>query len=99
MNNFNKARVLYENFTGHDGEEIGVLPKPEVPDTLAVIGFIDGIMYSSVRAGKLEHYVHEFDKDSRPLFCVSPDGKNIHLIGGSYDFTERGIIDRKPKRR
>lgn len=77
-----------------DGEIIGTVNIPPRPDTLAVIGEIDGIMYSTIREGKLEKYLHEFKPNSRPLFCVSPDGKTIHLIGGSYDFTARGIVDR-----
>lgn len=91
----NKARALYENFTGHDGDEIARVTKPVIPDTMAVIGEVDGIMYSTVREGELEKYVHKFSKNSRPLMCISPDGKQIYMIGGSYDFTDRGIIDRK----
>lgn len=93
FNSVNKAKVLYENFTGHDSEEIGHVEKPTIPDVLAVIGEIEAIAYNTIREGKKERYIHEFAKKSRPLFCVTPDGKQIVLIGGSYNFTERGIID------
>ena len=91
---FLKAAMLYENFTGHGGEVIAKVPMPIMPKALAVIGEIDGIMYDTYRDGKLEKYVHRFSKKARPLFCVSPDGSQIFLIGGSYKFTERGVIDK-----
>ena len=57
------------------------------------IGEVDGILYSTVRDGQLEKYIHKFRKADKPLFVVSPDGKSLHLVGGNYSFTERGIVD------
>ena len=31
------------------------------------------------------------------MFIVSPDGKQLFLIGGNYTFTERGIVDASDK--
>lgn len=92
-NDVEKARLLYEKFTGHDGIDEVVIDKPVIPDVLSVIGDVDGIMYTTVRDGKTEKYLHKFKKSARPLFCVSPDGLSLHLIGGSYQFGERGIVD------
>lgn len=88
------AADLYKRFTGHDADEVVSIDKPTIPDALLVVGDIDGLMYTTVRDGKTERYIHEFKKNARPLFCVSHDGKQIFLLGGSYDFTERGIVDR-----
>lgn len=88
------ATKLYEDFTGHEGDVIAEVQKPVIPDALLCVGEIDGILYSTVRDGVLEKYIHEFAKKSRPLFCVSPDGTQIVMLGGAYDFTERGIVDR-----
>ena len=88
------AAKLYKNFTGHDALDEVMIDKPELPDVMLVVGDIDGIMYTTVRDGVTEKYVHQFKKKARPLFCVSPDGTQIHLMGGEYDFTERGIVDR-----
>jgi hypothetical protein len=88
------AADLYQRFTGHDALEEVRIDKPVLPDVMLVVGDIDGIMYTTVRDGEVEKYVHQFKKSARPLFCVSHDGKQIHLIGGEYDFTERGIVDR-----
>jgi hypothetical protein len=91
---FLKAAKLYENFTGHGGEVIAKVPSPKMPKALAIIGEIDGIMYTTVRDGQHEKYIHKFKKSARPMFCVSPDGRQIFLLGGEYHFTERGIIDK-----
>lgn len=90
----NKAELLYKNFTGHEPGESVIIDKPDYPDVLSVIGDIDGILYTTVRDGVTEKYIHKFKKNSRPLFCVSPDGLSIHVIGGRYEFGERGIIDK-----
>ena len=88
-----EAVALYENFTGHEAEEIARLDKPVIPDVLMVIGELEGIMYSTVRDGEREKYMHQFKVSSRPLLCASPDGTQLFMLGGAYDFTERGIVD------
>lgn len=93
----NQAADLYERFSGHDPEEIGTIEIPEVPAVGVAIGEIDGILYTTVRDGKTEKYIHKFHKRDKPLFVVSPDGKQLFLVGGFYTFTERGIVDRSDK--
>lgn len=88
------ASDLYERFTGHNADEVVSVDKPELPDVMLVIGEIDGIMYSTVRDGELEKYIHKFSKSCRPTFAVSHDGKQLFMLGGAYNFTERGIIDK-----
>jgi len=89
-----QAKLLYQRFTGHDASDEVMIDKPVYPDVMSVIGDIDGVMYTTVRDGNTEKYIHKFKKNSRPLFCVSPDGKTLHMIGGSYEFGERGIEDK-----
>lgn len=88
------ASELYENFTGHKAKILANIKKPDIPDVLVGVGEVDGILYTTVRDGVTEKYIHEFHKDAKPAFCVAPDGSQIFFIGGEYDFTERGIIDR-----
>jgi len=64
------------------------------PKTGLVVGDLDGVLYTTVRDGKTEHYQHDFKKGSRPLLAASSDGKSLHILGGEYEFTERGIEDR-----
>jgi hypothetical protein len=89
-----EAATLYEDFSGHNAEVVAELDKPAIPDVLIAVGDCDGILYTTVRDHKTERYIHEFKAKSRPLFAVSFDGKQIHLLGGAYDFTERGIVDK-----
>jgi hypothetical protein len=91
----NDAKKLYERFTGHDGEIVDKIDKPKFPDVVLVIGDLDFVGYTTVRDGKVEKYIHKFKKQSRPLLVASPDGTELFILGGEYDFTERGIVDRK----
>jgi hypothetical protein len=92
------AKKLYSDFTGHKAEIVDTIPRPEIPDVLIYIGECDGLLYTTVRDGKTERYIHEFNGEAKPEFCVSPDGRQIFLIGGLYKFTERGIVDQRKKR-
>ena len=51
-------------------------------------------MYDTVRDGESEKYIHRFKKRSRPLLVSSSDGKSLHILGGEYEFTDRGIVDK-----
>jgi hypothetical protein len=92
-----RAADLYERFSGHDAEEIGRIQIPDFPKVGVAIGDVDGILYTTVRDGVEEKYIHKFHKRDKPLFVVSPDGKSLFLIGGNYTFTERGIVDKSDK--
>ena len=88
-----KAASLYERFSGHDAEIVGKIKVNPMPRVGVAIGEIDGVLYSTVRDGVREKYIHKFRAADRPLFVVSPDGKALYLVGGRYTFTERGIVD------
>lgn len=93
-----RAADLYERFTGHDPEELGTVKVNPLPKVAAVIGECDGVLYTTVRDGVTERYIHEFRKADKPLLCVSPDGRQILLVGGRYRFTELGIVDASDKK-
>jgi hypothetical protein len=84
---------LFSDFTGHDGKLFSV-SKPNMPDVVLVVGYLDAVMYETIRDGETEKYIHKFKKQSRPLLCSSSDGKQLIVLGGGYDFTERGIVDK-----
>jgi len=88
-----RAADLYERFSGHEAEAIGKVRVNPLPRVGVAIGEVDGILYSTVRDGVFEKYIHKFRQRDKPLFVVSPDGKSLHLVGGNYTFTERGIVD------
>ena len=88
------AVKLYENFTGDKPTYIDTVKLP-VDDVAMAIGYCDGVLYTTVREGQTEEYVHRFKKGARPVLGVSSDGKQLYLLGGDYRFTDRGIEDYK----
>lgn len=90
-----QAASLYRRFSGHKAESAQKVKVRKLPKTAVAIGTIVGVIYDTIRDGKRERYIHEFRKRSRPLFAVSHDGKQLLMLGGAYDFTERGIVDRR----
>lgn len=88
-----RAADLYERFTGHDAQNATRVQVQPLPRVAAVIGPCDGVLYTTVRDGRTEKYIHKFRKADKPLLCVSPDGLRILLVGGRYRFTSAGIVD------
>jgi hypothetical protein len=88
-----KAALLYERFTGENAEVIAEIDVPPLPSHVAVIGECDAVCYTAMRDGKLQSFIHDFAHKDKPLLCVSPDGKQLLLVGGRYRFTSRGIVD------
>ena len=87
------AKQLFRDFTGHIPENVTEI-RLRNPKTGMLVGDLDGVLYTTVRDGKTEHYIHEFKKGSRPQLVASSDGESLHIIGGRYEFTESGINDR-----
>lgn len=96
--NVRRAALLYERFTGHEAQGIAEIEVPPLPAEVAVIGECDGVLYTTTRDGRVEHYKHDFAHGDKPLLCVSPDGRQLLMVGGNYLFTERGIVDRSDKK-
>jgi hypothetical protein len=84
---------LLADFSGHEPDKVKRVADPPIDVALAV-GKLDGVLYSTVRDGKHERYIHRFKKSSRPLLAVSSDGKKMRMLGGAFQFTEAGIEDR-----
>jgi len=83
----------YEDFSGHrasQGEKVNL----RVPRAGLVVGELDGVLYTTVRDGQTERYVHKFRKASRPLLVAGSDGRSLHVLGDDFEFTERGIVDK-----
>lgn len=89
-----EAMQLYSDFSGHKAEIVGNVEKPHLPDVGVVVGELEGIAYEAVRDGVKEKYFHKFNRKSRPLLCVSFDGEQLFILGGEYNFTDHGIVDK-----
>lgn len=89
----NQGIKLYESFTGDRGELVGTYPRPKALKIGVVIGPLVGVAYEATRDGETTKYYHEFAEEDRPLLVSSPDGQQLIILGGEYDFTENGIVD------
>lgn len=88
------AAQKLEDFSGHPVQHLESGYSRSDQSTGLIIGEIDLIGYRAKRDGKTERYGHHFKKKSRPLLAVTSDGKQLHIVGGQYEFTEAGIEDR-----
>jgi len=60
-----KAAALYTDFTGHEDVELTKINVPTLPEAVVAFGKVDAIMYSTVRDGIAEKYIHKFKASSR----------------------------------
>jgi hypothetical protein len=89
---YDRAAKLFSDFTGHDAEPFA-RARIELPSVALVVGRCDGVLYTTMRDGEREKYIHRFKAKDAPALCASPDGRTLFLIGGNFEFTERGIVD------
>jgi hypothetical protein len=93
-----EAAKKLEDFTGHEATHVERARSRSDEKTGLVIGELDLIGYRAARegveGGRMTRYAHKFRKGSRPLLAVSTDGKQLHVVGGQYEFTDAGIEDR-----
>ena len=87
------AHDLFKEFRGDNPEALEKV-RMKAPKVVLAIGQLDAVDYTTTRDGKVERYRHKFRKSSRPTLAASHDGESLHVLGGEYEFTERGIEDR-----
>lgn len=91
------ARKL-EDFTGRQATHVERAPARSDEKTGLVIGELKAVEYLAARegieGGRMVRWHHKFRKGSRPLLAATTDGKQLHVVGGQYEFTEAGIEDR-----
>lgn len=86
-----RAQMLFRKFfrrDARDGEIVDIATRE--PETVLVIGQLDGIIYRSETDDK--PLIHRFKASDRPLLLVSFDGRQIYVLKGAYRFTERGFV-------
>ena len=88
-----RAASLAQRFTGHDPVALGRVKLPFMPRVATVVGVLDGVLYTAVRDGRTERYIHDFARPDRPLLAVTPDARQLLIVGGGYRFTALGIVD------
>ena len=88
-----QAVQIFTSFRERKPKRLSVVDV-DIPSVVVMIGHIDALDYTTEHGKKKVLYRHEFAKGSRPLFCVSADGEQLLLIGGRFQFDERGIVDK-----
>jgi hypothetical protein len=87
-----QARRLFETFHAFAPPAL-VRQRCErrIPDVLVKLGRLRGLIYTSDkgRCGQPRTYVHFME--SMPLLACDPAGKQLHILGGRYRVTARGI--------
>ncbi len=91
------ASQKLKHFTGKKTVKISALHAPD-DDVLYALGKLKAVIYEAEIDGKVNDYIHKFASASQPFLATSYDGKHIHILGGKYEVTNRGI-ENMPKRR
>lgn len=90
------AQRLAARFHGRKpgDDEIYTTAKPTIPDAMANIGQVFAVEYLAERDGTVYRFRHVFRAKSRPQLAVSPDGDFVTMLGGAWQFSEDGFIDK-----
>lgn len=64
-----------------------------IPADLAIVGHCNALEYDCVRDGKRVKARHVFAPGSRPVLAVGSRCGQLFLLGTSFKFTDRGIVD------
>lgn len=87
------AVELYRKFREREPERIRGI-ELKVPKMLMSIGRLNFVGYTTTHGKETVLYKHVFDPVAEPLLTASADGRQLFIIGGRYNFTEDGIVDR-----
>lgn len=87
-----RARGLFERFHAFAPPELLRRScRREIPDVLVKLGRLRGLIYTSDkgRCGSPRTYIHFME--TMPLLTCDPSGRQLHILGGRYRVTARGI--------
>lgn len=90
-----QAASLYQKFREAEPRYVDAIRINPLPKVCMEIGKLDGVLYTTTHGGRKQAYIHKFTGRSRPTLATDAKGKRLFIIGGHYDFTEDGIVDRK----
>lgn len=88
-----QAVKLFQRFHGQEPKKIG-MARVQLPRALMRVGPLPYLFYIAPWKGRETLFKHTFARHARPLLCASHDGRALFIVGGGYDFTRDGIVDR-----
>ena len=89
-----RATDFYEAFhwgmKSQGKRRVKVAPQPDV---LTNIGDLVNVTYETNKGGEEAQWIHAFGEEGgrRPKLAVDPDNKRLHIVGGDYTVTSKGI--------
>lgn len=84
------AAELYRRFHGKPPRRARFM-RAQLPKVAMQIGRLDAVRYASDHG---QRYEHVFKASSRPYLVASPDGRTLAVVGGKFQMTPRGIVDK-----
>jgi hypothetical protein len=91
-----QAAALHVKFREAPPKKIRVIRSLPHAKVLMVIGELELVQYATTHGKVPKRYKHVFKPKARPLLASSANGRQLFILGGSYDFTGDGIVDRLP---
>ena len=91
-----RASDFYKDFHwGNEPEKIVRKRVSPTPKVLTKLGELVSVAYETVKDGERATWEHEFGETGkkRPSIAADPDSKRLHIVGGEYTVTGRGIED------
>lgn len=89
------AAELFVKFREAKPRFLRRLKIPAIPKVVMQIGMVDGILYTTTHGNEKVSYIHRFTGRSKPMLVTDSKGKQLYFLGGNYNFTEDGIVDKK----
>lgn len=89
-----RADEGYERFHwGRDASRAALVEAATLRPGEAIyeLGELSVVAYDTVKDDEIARWVHDFDQPY-PLLCHAPRTGNLHILGGSYEVTARGIV-------
>ena len=88
-----QARALFRDFHAFGPDRIlerRLTPAP--PRVLVRLGQLKGLIYTSDRGqcGRPRTFVHFLE--TPPVLAANPEGTQLHILGGRYRVTRKGIV-------
>ena len=87
------AVQLFQRFHGMRPKRINTV-RVQLPRALMQVGPVPFMYYLAPWKGRETLFKHTFAKHARPMLAATHDGRALYLVGGDYDFTKDGIVDR-----
>lgn len=89
-----KAAQASADFAGKPPDRLTKYPAKKIAGAAWALGQLVGVMYEADTDEGKQTFFHRFKKSARPTLAVTHNGHTLVTLGGAFQVTERGIVDR-----